>query len=164
MDALKSKKNAGELAEEIDTLGQESETKAVKWVQEVEKRERKEHEEDEAKALEDLYDKRKYTKNVYFNSLYNLAKQQFARYDVPAGYNIDVTLKEDGRLIFGLQKIGFKWYAKGMKPCGEPKYDINCVERLVIQTMIALDELVLQHEQHQTKSGIVLPRKHKFSL
>ena len=160
----KSKQNANELIEEIDAMGQESETKAVKWVQEVEKRNEKEVQITENNLQEDLEKKRRFTKNPYYNSLYTLALNELKEYDIPPGYNVDILLKTEGKLIFGLQKEGFRWYAKGMSICGEPKYDINCVERMVIQLMLSLDELYEQHEKHQTKTGIQLPIKNKYTV
>ncbi len=159
----KSKENAGLTAEEIDAMGQESETKAVKWVQEVEKRNQEQISYETLTLQEDLEKKRRYDKNPYYQSLYNLAIKELSNYDVPKGYQVDVVWKDKG-LVFGLRKIGFRWYAKGMSISGEPKYDINCVERLAIQTMLSLDELYEQHELHQTKEGIQLPSKGKFSL
>lgn len=158
-----SKENANLVAEEIDAMGQESETGAVKWVQEVEKRNQKAADESEGRQREEIEKQRKYQKNPYYQSLYALAMRQIGSYDVPRGYKLEVVQK-DNRIIFGLCKIGFRWYAKGMTICGEPKYDINCVQRMVVQTMISLDELVLQHEQHQTKSGIALPVKDKYTI
>lgn len=163
-DDRKSKEKAGEIGEEIDATGQESEKKAVKWVQEIEARNQREQKRIQDIQHEVLDKKRRYTKNPYYQSLLDLAKKELANYDIAQGYAVDVLLKPDGKLIFGLQKVGFKWYAKGMTICGEPKYDINCVERMVVQLMISLDELVLQHERHQTKEGIALPTKGKYSL
>lgn len=154
-----SKRNADEEAEEIDTLGQESETKAVKWVQEIEKREEKKRQDAEGKQLELIEKKRRFKKNEYYDALVHLAKKQLHDYDIPKGYEVDVLSKGDGRILFGVHKIGYKWYAKGMRVCADPHYDINCVERLVVQTMISLDELQKQFEQHRTSSGIILPVK-----
>lgn len=153
----KSEKNAAEFAEEIDAMGQESETGAVKWVKEVEDREQQVREKKEADELTILSQKRKYQKNPYYESLYTLAKRRISEYDIPRGYAVDIILKEDGRLVFGLQKVGFRWYAKGMKICGDPHFDINCVDRMIVQLMLSLDELQRQHEKHRTNSGIILP-------
>lgn len=151
-----SKKNAQELAEELDTLGQDSDERAVKWVQEKQKELDTEEVKETNKEKEILHDKRKYKKNEYFLAILRMAKRKLAEFDVPNGYRVDAILKEN-KVIIGLRKDGFRWYAKGMVICGEPKYDMNCIERLVIQCMIALDELYDQHEKHTTKSGIVLP-------
>lgn len=158
LDDQLSKRNAGQLAEELDAMGQESEEKAVKWVQEVENRNEKKRQETDARQYEVLDKKRRFKKNDYFESLLTLANRKIGEYDIPRQYNVQAILKDD-RLIVGLQKIGYRWYAKGMKICGEPKYDINCVERLVVQCFLALDELESHHEEHRTKSGIVLPSK-----
>lgn len=164
MDEAESKKTAGELGEELDATGQESEKKAVKWVKEVEEKEEKLRQVEEAKHNQILSDKRKYKKNPYYEALFKLARKKLGEYDIDRGYQVDVVLKEEGKIIFGVCKIGFRWYAKGMTICGEPKYDINCVERMAVQTILSLDELVLQHEKHRTKSGIALPGKSKLSL
>ncbi len=160
-----SKRNASLVAEELDAMGQESETEAVKWVKEVENRHQQENSYKTLTLEEDLERKKRYKKNPYYQSLYNLAVEELKQYDFPKGYNTDIVLKENGgQLIFGLQKVGFRWYAKGMQICGEPKYDINCVQRMVVQMMLSLDELYEQHERHQTKEGIALPTKGKFSI
>lgn len=164
IDQKASKRNAGELAEEIDATGQESTTKAVKWVQEVEKRNETERQIQEAKDIEAVEHARRYTKNEYYLSLLRLAQQKVSEYDVPRWYKLEVVLKEDGSIIFGICKIGFRWFVKGMKPCGEPKYDMNCIERLAIQSMIALDELQLQHEDSKTGSGLVLTNTDKYKF
>jgi hypothetical protein len=159
-----SKQNANLVAEEIDTMGQESEAKAVKWVQEIENNRQKEEMYELSKNEEKLSDKRKHKKNPYYESLLKMAKDELEQYDIPVGYNTDILLKENGKIVFGLQKVGFRWYAKGMNISGEPKYDINCVQRMVVQMMLSIDELYEQHENHQTKEGIQLPTKSKFSL
>jgi len=147
-----------DLEERIDAMGQESETKAAKWVIENESDEQKDRNKFEADQLDVLTEKRKFTKGNYYINLYQYAKKQLSLYDIPRGYNVDIVLKKEGKLIFGLQKNGYRWYAKGMNICGEPKYDINCVDRLIIQTQISLDELVDQHEKGKTVAGIILPK------
>lgn len=164
LDKVTSKKRAADFSEILDATGQEDDKKAVKWVKEVEEQEQKDAKKRDADEMEALLDKQRGTKNPYYEALYNLAKRRLAAYDIPKNYRIDVLLKPEGKIIFGLQRVGFRWYAKGMTICGEPKYDINCVDRLAIQTMVAIDELESQHEKHKTKSGIHLPAKSKLSL
>ena len=159
LDEALSKQHAGQLAEEIDAMGQESEEKAVKWVQEVEHREEKKRQETDAQHAEQIAKKRRFKKNDYYIALYQYASKLLKEYDIPQGYEVDCYLKEEGKLVFGVRKVGYRWYAKGMIICGEPKYDKNCIERLVYQTMMALDELEGQHERHRTKSGIILPNR-----
>jgi hypothetical protein len=163
LDETQSKKNAGLVGEELDAAGQESETKAVKWIKELENDRQKEELYEFGKNQEDLEKKRRYSKNPYYQSLLNLATEELSQYDIPPGYNTDIILKED-KILFGLQKVGFRWYAKGMSICGEPKYDINCVQRMVVQMMLSLDELEEQHEKHRTKSGIQLPSKGRLDI
>ncbi|MGH2612147.1 MAG: hypothetical protein ACRDFB_03750 [Rhabdochlamydiaceae bacterium] len=154
-----SHKNASDFVEELEATGQESETKAVKWIQEVENKRIARNACDILTKEEELEKQRRGKKNPYFQSLYEMAKKELSEYDIPKGYMVDILLKEDGRIIFGLQKVGFRWYARGMKISGEPKYDINCVQRMVIQMMLSLDELYEQHELGRMKSGLHLPKK-----
>lgn len=158
------KQRPSDLAEELDATGQEDDKKAVKWVKEVEDKEQKDAKKQEDDEMEQLLTKQRGTKNPYYEALYQMAKKRLSEYDIPSNYRVDVVLKPEGKIIFGLQRVGFRWYAKGMTICGEPKYDINCVDRMAIQTMVAIDELESQHEKHQTKSGIQLPAKSKLSL
>ena len=121
MDETKSKQNAGIEAEEIDAMGQESDERAVKWVKEVEDRQQREEQERVANDQFLLEHKRKFKKNDYYEALLAMAKKELSGYEVPQDYGVDCLLKDDGKLIFGIQKVGYRWYAKGMTICGEPK-------------------------------------------
>lgn len=155
-----SKKNAALEAEEIDAMGQESETGAVKWVQEKQKNIDKQQAEEMGREQEDLEHKRRYRKNPYLQAVLALALRLLGEYSAPQGYETAALLTDKG-LVVGLHKRGYRWYAKGMKITGEPKYDINGVERLVGQAILSLDELQIQHEKYMTESGIILPQRKK---
>lgn len=157
MDRQTSKKQAELLGEELDAMGQEDDVKAAKWIIEKGKEEARQTQEKEHKAEAQLAQKARYTKNPYYESILRYTNKQIAEYiqDVPQGYMITANPKEN-TIIVGICRVGYRWYAKGMTICGDPHYDMNCIQRLVVQAMISLEELQSHHEKRKTPSGIFL--------
>lgn len=151
-----SKLLAGELAEELDVLGQESDLKAAKWIKEKEKEVEKTAEEKNAVVEEKLAN----AENNYYlyrDRMLNHAKEQFKGFDVPPGFYYGVYLTDKG-LVFWFRAPNGKSYAKGMKISTFVVEDMQGVIRLIHQ---ALDHIEMIDEEIRnpvrSKGGIYLP-------
>ena len=134
-----SKQRAQEETEKIDALGQESETKAVKWVIEEGERERKEQAEEEAVARWKLEDVKK-TVWTYKDSLLKEANRQIPSYELPSGFLIKASSGKQG-LLFFVRDLKGNWYVKGMKISNIPMYDLQGIQRMVDKCLNVIDKL-----------------------
>lgn len=138
--------------EEIDQLGQDSEIKAVKLIQEKQKE--SDHEESEKSAL--LWEKLHKAKEKTFTykeallSHMKLLKDTYTE-EIPSGYQWWIIPTEKG-IVLSVRTREGKWFAKGIQVCGDPKYDINAVERLIWKALEFIDSL----EQTQEQKGLIL--------
>lgn len=156
----KSKLLAGELEEKIDAMGQESEEKAAKWVMEEGAREREGEEEKEAIAQWQLEDSRK-QRVTYQSQLLKEANRRLRDYDIPKEFAAGVQLTSKG-LVFWYMNPDRRMFAKGMQISTIPVFDLNGVDRLLVQLIDAIDMDARNLEKtmdgmKKTKSGIILP-------
>ena len=141
----KKKRSLSEQAEEIDAMGQDSETKAVKWVQERAKEDEKDENETIAQETWKLQDSRKKV-FTYRDALVQAMVRRMLEYDLPKGFAWKIeTPQQDIILVIGDPKG--QMYARGLKPIGEPKYDLNAIDRVIWKALDAIDHL----EQHYAK-------------
>ena len=135
---LKNRKAIGEFKEELDTLGQDSEEKAAKWVIEKGKEDRKKADEAEARILEGLEKEKNKRFTHYHEALYKTAKRKILEYGVPPKYYMDCQLTPKG-LLFGFRSYASKkWEMKGMKITMIPRYDLFAIIMMIND---ALDEI-----------------------
>jgi hypothetical protein len=144
-----SKQVVEEMLEELEVTGQESETKAVKWVQEKGKEERKEEVEKVELATEIAEDTSKKGQVFTYRDVImdEVKRQMFENFDL-LPYNFlwyPVKDKKQG-IVLWIRDCKGKWYARGMNISMIPKYDINCVERLVIKALDHMDDLDRKYE------------------
>lgn len=144
-----SKKIARELDEELSATGQESETQAVKWVQEKGREERHEESEKLAEAEWKANDRRGKIFSYRDTILAEMKRQMVENFDcLPQDFLWYPVKDQKQGLILYIRDPHNKWYARGMKLCMVPKMDIQCVSRLVEKALNHMDDL----EQKYTKT------------
>lgn len=158
------RKNVAEEAEQIETLGQESEEKAVKWVQEVEKE--REHEETEKSAEEHwiLHDnKQKFF--TYQNAVLTTCRRRMVEYDefVPKGFywiaQLRITKKLRGLEIW-IRDPKDRFYCKAMKISGDPVFDLNWIDNAIQYGLNQMDELDQKYKaEEELKKKILIKGK-----
>ena len=147
------KKQAGEDKEKLEAMGQESEHKAKKWVQEVGKEEDKK----EKKRIDEVMTKLDASKShvmTYKELLIEEMRKEMGYWDddLPTGFNWLPQSTEKG-IVLWIRNPKREYYAKGIKLSGEPKYDLNAIARLIVG---AVKEMEGQ-EPKKTENGIYLP-------
>lgn len=153
-----SKILAGELAEEIDTLGQDSESKAVKWVQEKEAEREKEAKVEKTDAIEKLSDvvDQSFT---YRRKLYEYAVKEMKGYDLPKGFFWLVELNDKG-LLFSYRIPNGRKFAKGIKISTFVREDMQAIDRFIqimLDEMEEVEDYFINRREKKTESGIILP-------
>lgn len=137
MSAIPSKKlkekNLGDVAEEIDVMGQESEEVAAKWVKEV----NKENDKIETNYNDDLsafFDKAKHkTVKTYKELLAQLMYYTIrSQVDFPDGWKFYVGYSEKGVAV-KIWHDKYGEFGRGFNPIGDQKYDLNAVNILIHQ-------------------------------
>lgn len=149
------KKEIAQEGEELEATGQESDTKAVKWIQEKQKEDDKK--EDAITAVEQtiLEDKKK-TKFTYRDKLLQVSMRKINEFDCPKGFKWGSYLTEKG-LIIWFQDPRKNVASVGMNITNEPKYDINWIDRRIQDTLSLMEQIEKNYETPTTESGIILP-------
>lgn len=147
-----SKLIAGEIEEELNVTGQESETKAVKWVQEKDKEVEHAEKEELAEAEWKATDEQKKGKVFsYRDVLIDFMKKEMMSYYqlLPTNF-IWYPLKDSKQgIVLWIRDSRGKWYARGMKVSMMPKYDINCIQRMIIKALDHMDDLSQRYEAEE---------------
>jgi hypothetical protein len=162
-----SKYLAGQQAEELEAMGQDSEKEAAKWVIEKGEQERKEEEEQTAVEEWKLHDKRNSIwtyKDVVLDCLKRQMKEAFGM--LPRGFLWYPVKTEKGIALYFRDPKG-TWYVRGMYVSMIPEYDLNCIDRLIDKALNSMDQIEQAYEQaaaqeentseKKTESGIILP-------
>lgn len=143
------KEKIGEEIEELEATGQDNETEAIKWVREKAAKDEVLEKEQDALQWEKLWNKRR-TVASYRDGLLEymkLLKDKFQD-DIPPGYQWWIIPNDKG-IMLSVREPSGKWYGRGTKVCGEPKYDMNAVERLVFRALEFMDKAVQQQEKQK---------------
>lgn len=145
-----SKKIAGELEEELSVTGQESDTKAVKWVQEKGRERRKKEKEEKAEAVWKAHDARGKIFTYRDVILQYMMKEMYESYEqLPVGFLwYPVKDKRQGIILYIKDPID-KWYARGMKISMIPHMDIQCVDRLIEKALNHMDALEQKYKKEE---------------
>lgn len=148
-----SKQLAGEIDEELSVTGQESEAQAVKWVQEIGKEERHTESEQLAEAEWKATDVKKKIFTYRDVILQEMKRQMVDAHDVLPYNFIWYPLKDEKQgLIIWIRDPKGKWYARGMHICMVPKYDIQCVSRLIEKALNHMDDLEQAYEAEEREA------------
>ena len=155
-ERAKDNKETLETLDRLKVTGQESDKKAIKWVQEEVKEDKKKDYNMEMTEVEWLYSKRRYADEDYLEALGSMLYHKLKAAELPFGYKTHVEV--DGRNIaaFVTDRFGRK-YAKGFRACGEVKYDHFAVNQMVIEAENTTDHLEGSDEARKTKGGLYLP-------
>ena len=141
-------------------MGQESETKAAKWVIEDGKEQEKKEKGTEDETREVLHDKQG-QKFTYKDLLYKEFHRKLRLYaeDLPHGVGWGLS-KTDKGIVLYIQYRG-KIYARGMLVSQDVRYDMNCIDRMIQKALLVADNLSGIRDNGDgtisTKTGIVLP-------
>ncbi len=144
-----NKKQIFKEMEELEATGQDSEEKGAKAVIKIQKEFEENQKKQDARTWELLHSKRRTVAN-YKDALLNhmkLLKDNFND-EVPPGYQWWIMPTEKGILLTVRTKEG-KWVGKGTMVSGEPKYDINAVERLLFKGLEYIDSLEQIEERNK---------------
>ena len=137
--------------EKLKTLGQESDLKAKKWVQEEYKELEKLAKEDFYKDMGILSDLRKKKPKYYFRYLSVILMKFIKEEDVPKRYGVDLSLTDKGILL----KIAGTKYQGAFKPSGLPSFDRHACKIMAIRLGNTIAKL--EGFAPTTEAGVVLP-------
>lgn len=147
-------KNA-ELIDKIEQMGQDSEEKGKKAVQQFAKEKEQEEKKKEAEALDKLNTK---NYNLYWDRIKNEAKRKIREYDIPRGFYVDCGLTSKGLVIGYKHYTDSLWFMKGMKISTLPTVDLWGVDKLINEALDEIDRRQKGMEQdHKTAGGVILP-------
>ena|SRR3990167_2082096 len=148
---VESKRRTEEEKERLDILGQESEAKALPWIQkEVYKKEKKEKEYLNL-SLDLLKNAAKKKKVNYFRILTSILLHFLKEEDIPKKYHINIDLTDVGIIT---KIAGTKFYG-GFKVCFLPSYDLRACR--VMAMKVGNTVAKLEGAVHSSKGGIILP-------
>jgi|CXWL01.1.fsa_nt_gi ribosome-associated protein YbcJ (S4-like RNA binding protein) len=129
----KSKLLAGELAERIDTLGQEDELAAAKWVMEEGKEVKQDDEEFETRHLDNLETKKSYLFKNYKEYLTSVITEiMSSRLDLPKQWQFSAWNNSKG-VGLSLMAPDKRIFARAFTPMNVPKYDLHACGILCVQ-------------------------------
>jgi hypothetical protein len=146
-----SKHNAAEEKERIEVLGQESEQKAKKWVEEDFRQKQKAEEKFQEESFASLEIMRKKGKK-YYNRFLRILFRKFADdEEIPKKYTIWARADDVG-LAIGI--VGTNLY-RAIKPVGIEKYDFIACKLLAVQMGNTVARLEGYHQS--SEGGVLLP-------
>lgn len=152
----KQEKTSAEQNEEIEVLGQESDTKAVKWVQEVEKRNQKKEDEHRAVEEETLHSSRSklYT---YPKAILGTCRRRMIEFDefVPHGFMwiAQLAKKEKSECLeIWIRDPKDRFYCKAMQISRLPKYDLNWIDNAINKGLDSMDAINQELEEEKTNA------------
>ena len=152
-----SKMRVQEEAEKIDVLGQESEEKGAKWVIEEGEKKRKTEEEQEAQDQWKLHDARgriiTYSQ-LLLDDMKRLMQQLATDFPPNVAW---LAVKNPKGVVLWIRSPDREWYARGMKICGTPKYDLQGITRLVHKGLDLIESWEPKEQEKKTANGIILP-------
>lgn len=140
----------GEQEEILDALGQESDTKAAKWVREYSNKKEKEEKRTADMALEVLTGLRG-NKRPYMRFLVNVFMFFAREEDVGKNRQIAVDLTDQGIVV----KIRKTRYMGAFAPCGIPFYDYHACKLMAVKLGNTCAKLDGYHRE--SDGGVLLP-------
>lgn len=149
----------GEDNERIEAMGQDSEVKAARWVKEDTLEELARQNQKRAVERELLEDARK-KRFTYWKRLCLVARSVMVEFDIPRGFTWGAALEQldnaECALIIWFRDNRNHKASVGMKITGEPKYDLNWLDRRIFDTLDQMDRIEDSYVA-KTQSGILLP-------
>jgi hypothetical protein len=158
LEREKAKKKLREAHEELlDEMGQESDKKAVRVVQEVVSEQAREDRLQQEMDLEGL--KKASANKINYQRVLVAILQRFVQDEkIPKKYNLYAESNDHG-IVVGITGTD---YLRAFAPCGLPKYDIHACKILAVQ----VGNTIARMEGYftQTASGIITPTREEFEL
>lgn len=142
-------KKIKELEEEIEVLGQDSEDKAVKWVQEVGKRDEQQANQEYSDSLNKLDLKKRSL--TYSQILVEEANLFLKGFDIPKGYTWGALKTREG-IVFWYRNPQGKYFAAGNTISLIPEYDMNGVVRKTYKMLDIIEKEADSREKEAEKS------------
>lgn len=141
--------------EKLEAMGQESEKKAAKWVQEEGRQEREAEQKIQDNATDALWSSRKQVL-TYKGRLVEEMQREMDNWadELPEGFNWMPQSTQKG-IVLWIRNPQRDYYAKGLSLSYEPKYDLNGIARLIVR---AVEEATKQATP-KTDNGIITPYK-----
>lgn len=141
IDAEKeSQKLAGQLSEELDATGQESDEQAEKWVIEVNKDRQAKEKQQEDRILQFLTDKDKGKISTYNEALRRLTHNCMSLFvQFPKGWDWQVVESIRGIGVM-VRRPDLTIFARGFKPCHTKRYDLNAINTLIMQVENTIED------------------------
>lgn len=146
-----SKLKVGELEEELDLLGQESEEKAAKWVIETENKNVKERKDVQDDIKEFLNDKQRFNTYEYYLAKL-LYKAILGSVEWPKGFKWRSIHNTKGIALVVIDPKG-QYFSKGFKPVHHPEYDLNALSRIYWACEDLIDNYEKENIEQNKSSG-----------
>lgn len=135
---MPKKKSAGEIEEIIDATGQESETKAAKWIEEIGKEDDHYTQEVKARDLETLEKKNQFKIIDYWQALADIMTRVAHQEEFPKGWRHHVFIDTKG-IVFVLYSPDNRKFVRAMKPSHEPTYDFTATDKFMESAWVAIN-------------------------
>src|SRR3972149_687351 len=143
---------AGELSEELDATGQESETKAAKWVMEKGRDSSKEQLNQENRILEALDSKSKYGIVDYHKSLAAFMANFAQEEQFPQEWFWHIAITDQGVVMYMVSPDKRRFY-RAFKPSFVPQCDLQAIFKILDSMWTKINEL----EVKEQGEGFFLP-------
>ena len=118
--------------EKIDVLGQESDSKAKKWIEEDVKEQQKKQQKKDDTIMEMLDDKKNKKKvSTYKQILMQLLHDEVFKIGLPHGYEWGVWFDGKG-IILAIRDEKGNSHSRAFKITNDPKYDLHAVHEFVV--------------------------------
>jgi len=147
-------KKIGDLEEEIDAMGQESEIKASKWVKEKGKEWDKEAEVEKGKALDVLEGKTRYKFADYKRFLGEELMRRGWEEFYPKDWMFHSTITDKG-IVYYLRSPDKRMFVRAFAPVNIPEYDFVAIEKILESAWECINNW--EEEKSNPKSSIILP-------
>lgn len=142
-----------ELADIIDAVGSESESKGIKAVQEYHKQEEKDQENKYNNTLDNLDFSKSKNSDYYARRILDEANLQLKDQNPPPKFQFFFSLTSKG-LVLWIRDPKSRWHANGMKISQNPLFDAQGIMRLLDK---GLEYAEILHRTESEKKGIILP-------
>jgi len=140
--------------EELDSMGQESETKAAKWVKEKGKEYDKETEKEDAIRKEILTKRTKFDFMDYKRTLAQTFDYLAWQEEFPEDWLHHIAITDKG-LVMYLRSPEKEIFYRAFSPVNDPNYDMPAIMKILESSWVAIEKW--RDAKNVTESGIIKP-------
>ena len=149
----KSKKAIiGELAEEVEATGQESETRAAKWVIEKGKEDQKRQQAGKANTLELLEEKNKFKIIDYWRTVADVMTIFTEREEFPLDWDWRVVITDRG-VVMRLLSPDKRAFVRAFTPSHIPNYDLVAISKVLESAWVCVKDWQKEHSGEQVQTS-----------